>query len=362
MQENYPDRVSLKLARRDGFTLEAAFPFPAEGITAIFGPSGSGKTTVLRCVAGLERAEGLVSVGGKLWQDSEQGIFLPTWQRPLGYVFQEASLFPHLTARKNLEFAVKRSQSKSAMHRVDIAIELLGIEKLLDRKPHELSGGERQRVAIARAVATEPVIMLFDEPLAALDFQRKAEILPWLEKLKGELKIPMLYVTHSAEEVIKLADNLVVLEKGKLKVQGPLEQVLANVKLPVSLGGDIGVVWKGSVTEKDSTWNLERFSTGHNAVWLADASKNVADKIAVRILAKNVALSCEKPEQSSFQNVIPGVVTEIAPCPEPADCFVKLDCAGDPLVALVTRKAVSEMQLAEGKPVWALVKANSLSS
>ncbi len=204
---------------REGFLLDVDLPLPASGITVLFGASGSGKTTVLRCVAGLERAEqGRVQIGAELWQDETQRVFVPTWRRALGYVFQEASLFEHLTVQGNLQFGLKRTSAPAAG--LVAAIELLGIGHLLARWPAQLSGGERQRVAIARALATQPRLLLLDEPLAALDAARKQEILPWLERLRDELKMPMLYVTHSADELARLADHLVVLEQGRVKTQG----------------------------------------------------------------------------------------------------------------------------------------------
>ena len=222
--------ASLLLPREDGFRLECSFEFPNFGITVLFGASGSGKTTVLRCIAGLERAKGFVKVDGVYWQNDEQKLFLPTWERPLGYVFQEASLFPHLTAKQNIEFAVKRSKSTDARSRMEEAIDLLGIRGLLGRKPAQLSGGERQRVAIARAVATEPKIMLFDEPLAALDLKLRKEMQYELKRIQQQMGITFIYVTHDQEEALTMSDTVVVMDKGRIQQIGTPEDIYNEPK------------------------------------------------------------------------------------------------------------------------------------
>ncbi len=352
--------VDLDLKRQGGFELKASFEFPEEGITVIFGESGSGKTTVLRCVAGLERGNGIVRIGDHYWQDDARGIFLPTWQRPLGYVFQEASLFPHLTARKNIEFAVKRSSSRNARQRMETAIDLLGIRDLLSRRPAQLSGGERQRVAIARAVANAPNIMLFDEPLAALDFARKAEILPWLEKLKEELRIPMLYVTHSAEEVMRLADNLVVLHKGLLQASGPVEEVLASVKVPIALGGDTGVLIKGEVTAIDEQWKMLTFTNGKIAITFHDTGHKVGDDLNIRILAKDVSLTMDEAKGTSVLNNLQGTISDIVPESNGFDSLVQVNVNGQPIIAKVTNKSVHRLGMKTGMKVWVAFKAASV--
>lgn len=351
------NRVAVALRRDGGFLLDASFDLPTEGITAIFGPSGSGKTTLLRSVAGLEKAEGLVRIGGVVWQDSSSGIFLPVYERQLGYVFQEASLFPHLSAEKNLAFAIKRSKSSRSQERLENAIELLGIRHLLKRMPNELSGGERQRVAIARATATDPKIMLFDEPLAALDFARKAEILPWLQRLKSELKIPMLYVTHSAEEVIKLADHIAVFEEGKMKAFGSLQDVLGNIRIPVDLGGDYGVVIKGVISGKDTKWHLQTVRSKGLSLTIPESTHPVGAEVTVRLLAKEVALSLAPLTQSSYRNCLKGKIVDMAEMPDKTNVLVKLECSGEVIVSMVTRKAASDLDLKIGKEMYGLVKA-----
>ena len=229
--------AQFKLAY-SGFTLDVDLDLPGRGVTALFGHSGSGKTALLRCIAGLERANsGFLAVNGRVWQDDSQRVYLPTYQRPLGYVFQEASLFPHLNVRRNLEYGMKRVPASERRASLEQAISLLGIGNLLTQLPDTLSGGERQRVAIARALAVSPQLLLMDEPLAALDQARKQEILPYLEQLHGELNIPILYVSHAADEVARLADHIVVMEAGKVLANGPLSDTLSRLDLPLRLGG-----------------------------------------------------------------------------------------------------------------------------
>lgn len=216
-EQNLEIQLSLS---RDAFDLELDLRLPGSGITVLYGPSGSGKTTVLRGLAGLDRADGRVVIGGQTWQDTAKGIHLPTWQRDLGYVFQESSLFEHLDVRRNLNYGVDRIKKPGLAESLDQAIDLLGIRHLLSRPVDGLSGGERQRVAIARALATQPKLLLLDEPLASLDQRRKQEILPWLEGLHRDLSIPIIYVTHSRDELARLADYVVILEEGHVRAAG----------------------------------------------------------------------------------------------------------------------------------------------
>lgn len=224
MAENTDDRIRLTLSRSTGFTLDVDLTLPNGGVTVLFGVSGCGKTTVLRSAAGLEKAKGYVRIAGRVWQDDEKRIFVPTYERRIGYVFQEASLFDHLNVRENLRFGLKRISDKDGEKRLDDAVELLGIGHLLERRTSELSGGERQRCAIARSLAIKPTALFMDEPLAALDHARRLEIMPWIDRLKKELNLPILYVTHSEEEVMRLADRLAVIDNGKLVDNGPVAE------------------------------------------------------------------------------------------------------------------------------------------
>ena len=287
-------------------------------------------------------------------------IFLPTHKRPLGYVFQEASLFAHLSVRRNLDYGLKRRPPAAARYRLEQAIELLGIGHLLDRKPDHLSGGERQRVAIARALAVSPKILLMDEPLAALDLARKQEILPYLERLHDELEIPVLYVSHSPDEVARLADHIVAMEAGRVVASGPLHETLARLDLPIRLGEDAGVVLDAAVAERDSEWHLVRadFAGGH--FWVRDGGHPVGQHVRVRVLARDVSLALEKQSGTSILNTLPATVAEIADDTHPALALVKLHVGDSSLVARLTRRSVSNLGLKPGQPVYAQIKAVAL--
>ena len=350
---------------RPSFTLDVDLDLPAQGITAVFGASGSGKTSLLRCVAGLERTPGaLVRIAGETWQDDASNIYLPTWQRPLGYVFQEASLFEHLSVRKNLQFGLKRAgptkQASAQATSLDVAIDLLGIAHLLDRSTGQLSGGERQRVAIARALATQPRMLLLDEPLASLDAARRQDILPWLERLRDELKIPMLYVTHSSDEVARLAETLVVLDAGKAKACGPVSQVLAATDASRVLGDDAGALLSATVAERDTRWQLSRVDFEGGSLWLRDTGLALGRKVRVRVLARDVSVTTLAPQQTSIQNVLQCVVQAITEDTHSSQALVQLVCGGSVLLARITARAVDALQLAPGRPVWAQIKTAAL--
>ena len=358
--------LQLNIAR-SAFELKLKLQLPAQGITAIFGPSGSGKTTLLRAVAGLEKnPQGLIQIGENIWQDTKQGIYIPTWQRPLGYVFQESSLLPHLSVAENLNFGLKRvlksanSAPTAANKALQASIELLGIGGLLQRMPDELSGGERQRVAIARAIAMQPQLLLMDEPLASLDAARRQEIFPWLARLRDELKMPMLYVTHSAEEVTRLADHLLVLDIGQVKAQGPVNQVLTQVVNPVVVGEDAGALIAGHIGAVDAQWHLSRVDFEGGSVWMRDEGLTVGKAVRIRILARDVSLATSDPQNTSIQNQLRGSIQSITPDPHPSQVMVVLKCGAEEVLARVTNRAVNELALQVGMPVWAQVKSVAL--
>ena len=360
------NHIRLRLPRT-GFTLDVDLALPARGITVLFGASGSGKTTVLRCVAGLEQAaQAHLRIGGQLWQDDAKGIALPAWRRPVGYVFQEASLLAHLDVRGNLAYAQKRAAkatgARQALLALETAIELLGLAPLLTRQTADLSGGERQRVAIARALATQPELLLLDEPLAALDPARRQEVLPWLERLRDELHIPMLYVTHSVDEVVRLADTLVVLSQGRVQANGAAAQVLAQVEVPLRLGDEASVLLHAQVAELDAHWHLARLAFAGGSLWLADAGLAVGTAVRLRVLARDVSLATQEPVHTSIQNVLPCTVLAIADDSHPAQALVQLACGTERLLARVTRRSVHTLGLAVGQPLWAQVKALALAN
>jgi molybdate transport system ATP-binding protein len=351
---------------RPGFTLDVDLDLPGRGVTALFGQSGSGKTTLLRCIAGLERAPlGHLTVNGAVWQADGHpgkrcsGHWLPTHQRPLGYVFQEASLFSHLTVMGNLRYGLQRSTGAARVS-LDQAIELLGIAPVLNRTPDQLSGGERQRVGMARALALSPSLLLMDEPLAALDVKRKQEILPYLERLHSELDIPVLYVSHSPDEVARLADHIVVLDAGRAVAAGPLNDTLARLDLPIHLGEDAGVVLDAVVAEHDEQWYLARVEFPGGSLWVRDGGHALGQAVRVRILARDVSIALQRITHTSIQNCLSAVVDEIADDHHPALALVRLKIGNSPVLARLTRRSAVGLGLASGLPVWAQIKAVAL--
>lgn len=353
--------VRLLLSRAD-YELRVDLQLPGSGISVLFGPSGAGKTSVLRCVAGLERArDARVAIGGEVWQDDASGRFVPVHRRALGYVFQEASLFGHLDVRGNLLYGVKRAGSASARARLDAAVELLGIGHLLGRPVGELSGGERQRVAIARALGCEPRVLLMDEPLAALDVQRRQELLAWLERLRDELALPILYVTHSVDELARLADQLVVLEGGGVRACGPVQEVLAagaNALLP---DAEVGALLFGRVAERSARWQLARVAFDGGELWLRDSGLAVGRPVRLRALARDVSLTAEEPRATSIQNHFPGVVEAISRAEHPSQRLVRVRCGASALLALITHRAELQLGLAPGCRVWVQLKSAALA-
>ncbi|QSN64913.1 molybdenum ABC transporter ATP-binding protein [Caballeronia sp. M1242] len=348
-----------------GFSLNVELNLPGRGVTAIFGQSGSGKTTLLRCIAGLARpTRGRLVVNGDVWLDTERRVFLPTHRRALGYVFQEASLFPHLSVEENLRFGLKRVPP--ATRRVDLAqaAELLGIAHLLERMPAGLSGGERQRVGIARALLTSPRLLLLDEPLASLDHKRKLEILPYLERLHDELDIPMLYVSHAPEEVARLADHLVLLDAGRALASGPISETLARLDLPIALADDASVVLEGTVAGYDARYRLLTLALPGGRATLRVLHEPVAEgkQMRVAVKARDVSLITGEHDHtlSSVLNVLPATVKAIAEDANPSQAVVRLDVDGLPLLARVTRYSMDRLHIAPGMRVWAQVKTVSL--
>ncbi len=342
-----------------GFSLDVDLDLPGRGVTAVFGHSGSGKTTLLRAVAGLEHApSGKLSVNGDVWQDAE--IFRPTWQRPLGYVFQEASLFPHLDVRANLEFGQKRVKLAARRVSLDQAVALLDIGHLLGRKPARLSGGERQRVGIARALATSPRLLLMDEPLAALDHALKQEILPYLERLHDELDIPVLYVSHAPDEVARVADHIVVMADGKAVAAGPLTDTLARLDLPIKLGEDAGVVLDAVVAARDEKWHLAHMEFAGGRLWVRDHGLPTGHRARVRILARDVSLARTPMADTSILNTLPAIVVDSVDDAHPALTLVKLRVGESPLLARLTRRSAHALELAPGQQLFVQIKAVAL--
>jgi molybdate transport system ATP-binding protein len=352
-------RARLRLDR-GAFRLDVDLDLPQRGISALSGHSGSGKTTILRAIAGLERAPGgYVALGGEVWQDDARGVFVPVHKRALGYVFQEASLFPHLSVRANLEFGRRRVPAHERRFALEPVTALLGIENLLERRPDGLSGGERQRVAIARALLASPRLLLMDEPLAALDLRRKLEILPYLERMHAELAIPIVYVSHAPDEVARLADHLVLLDDGKAVASGPLTETLARVDLPPSFADDAGVVLDTMLAghEEDALSRLE-FAGG--ALFVGRRREAIGTHLRCRIHARDVSLALAQPHGTSIVNRLPAVVTAVAATETPGHVLVQLRVGPSPLLARITARSRRELGIEPGVQLWAQIKGVAL--
>lgn len=353
--------IRLRLARA-AFDLNVQLQLPAQGITVIFGASGAGKTSLLRCVAGFERAqEGRIALGSALWQDSAQRVFVPTHRRGIGYVFQEASLFAQMNVSGNVRYGLKRARSAQAHKRLDAAIELLGIGPLLERRVQELSGGERSRVAIARALATDPRLLLLDEPLAAVDRARRQEVLPWLVALRDELGVPMLYVTHQTDELAALADEVVVLEHGRLRAAGPLSQIMTMTDPPCIGGDEASAVLQGTVAERDAQWHLARVAVEGGTLWVRDSALAVGQPLRLRVLARDVNLSAEESGRSNMENSVFCQVEAMVSDRHPSEVLVRLRCGPSALLlARLTGRAQSALGIQVGSKVWAQVRSVSI--
>lgn len=362
----------LRLAR-EGFELDVDLQLPSRGFTALFGPSGCGKTTALRALAGLERAQGRVAVDQDVWQDDAQGLFVPTHRRPIGYVIQEAALFPHLDVRRNLDYGRRRSGDDGRRVDLDALVELLGIGPLLGRRATTLSGGERQRVAIARALATGPRVLLMDEPLAALDASRKAEILPYLQRLQRELALPVVYVTHAMEEVAQLASHLVLMRGGKVLAEGPLMALSARPDLPLAQRDDAGVVIEGHVDQHDRDYGLMRMAVAGGALWVGAADTVPGLPVRARVLARDVSVTRDRPTQTSLLNVLPvrlesqrddgdSVMLALRLAPSATGAVEHGDAASaaQPLLARITRRSRDVLRLQTGDALYAQVKGVAL--
>lgn len=339
----------------DDFSLEVDLTLPGRGVTALFGPSGCGKTTLLRCLAGLQDCTGELSLNGEIWQDSAR--FLAVHRRPLAYVFQEPSLFPHLSVGGNLSYGLKRVDADRRQVTMDEAVAWLGLDHLLERHPAGLSGGQRQRVAIARALLRSPRLLLLDEPLAALDLRSKAEILPYLERLHDTLDIPLIYVTHSVDEVARLADHLVVMDSGRVLASGSLTETMARLDLPILHEENAGIVCEATVAEKDERWHLARAEFPGGSLWIRDDDLSVGRRLRLRVQARDVSLTLAQPERTSILNLLPAVVTEVVCDGHQAQRLVKVQVGATDFLARVTARSVEALGLAPGAEVWVQVKS-----
>jgi molybdate transport system ATP-binding protein len=333
---------------------------PARGLTAIFGPSGAGKTSCLRVLAGLDRAEGVVRLGGDVWQDDARGIFVPTHERALGYVFQDARLFPHLSVRGNLDYGRARRAAVAGVT-FDALVERLALGALLERRPAHLSGGEQRRVAIARALLAGPRLVLMDEPMASLDVALRAELLPYIERLRDEESVPIVYVTHSLDEVCRLADHLVLLEAGRVRASAPTAAALTRLDLPTAVFDDAGVVLSTRVAEHDDRDQLTRVSFEGGSLWLGRVSRPVGAPVRVRVLARDVSLAREPPGSSSILNVLDARVEETDDHgPDRVNVRLSVGVGGPSVLARVTRRSRDALGLRPGAAVYAMIKSVAL--
>jgi len=344
-----------------GFALDVDFTAPPACVTALFGPSGCGKTTILAAIAGLLRPDaGRVAIDGAPLLDTKQRIFLPPERRRCGVVFQDARLFPHLNVENNLRYGERRAPREATGPDFATVVDLLGIAHLLRRRPLRLSGGERQRVALGRALLSRPRLLLMDEPLAALDAARRAEVLPFLARLRATARLPIVYVTHALDEVDALADTLVLLEAGHVLAAGPVQALATRTDLP-SLGArrDAGALLDCTVRDHDTTRGLTRlgFDGGLLVVPLRLAEPP-GTALRLRLRARDVAVATEPPRGLSMHNVLPGTLQEIAAAPGgPHEVFLRIRIGGVAILARVTRDSVAALGLMPGMTVWALIKS-----
>jgi molybdate transport system ATP-binding protein len=345
---------------RASFSLAVDLRLPERGISVIYGASGSGKTSLLRAVAGLERPQAAqITVGDQCWHDDSAGIFVPTWQRPIGYVFQEASLLPHLNVKQNLRYGIPKNAPSRTL---DDAIDLLDLASLLSRDTAALSGGERQRVAIARALATQPSLLLMDEPLASVDVKKRAEVMPWLERLRDQMGMPALYVTHNTEEVTRLADHLVVLQHGQVMGSGDPHAVLTDAALSLQLGDDLGALISGFVVATEPQWQMAQVQFDGGEIWIVDTDNSLktGQQVRLRVHAKDISITLDPPpavRRSSIQNVLPATVLAIDHRPGHPFVLVSVQCGGHRLLTRITRRAIETLQLAPNQPVFLQIKS-----
>lgn len=344
------------------YRLDTRIDTALSGTTALFGPSGGGKTTLLRIVAGLEtRATGRVVFDGDVWADSATGLFLPAHRRPVGIVFQDGRLFAHLTVRRNLAYADRRSRHRGGAIGFDRVVERLSLAPLLDRRPDTLSGGERQRAALGRTLLARPALLLLDEPLSALDRGRKAAILPYLRDLPGTFGVPTLYVSHAVEEIAQLARDVIVLADGRVRGIGPVADMLERIDLqPVTGRFEAGALLEARVIAQDEAWRLTRLDLeGQTIAMPMLASLALGETVRLRVRARDVSLATLRPEGISTRNILAGTVDTIAPEPDTAFAEVSVALGSQRLRARITREAVHALALVPGTPVHALVKSAS---
>ena len=346
--------------RRDEFVLDATLDVPTPGVVALFGRSGCGKTTLVNVIAGLLDAdEARIELDGTVLDDTRGSIHVPAERRRVGYVFQDARLFPHLDVLGNLRYGERRAQGVQQRIGFDQVVQLLGLSHLLSRRVHTLSGGERQRVALGRALLSQPRLLLLDEPLASLDVQRREEVLPYLERLRDELALPIVYVSHQFEEVLRLATHVVLLEHGRVVAQGDLEEVSLHPQLRAIVGPDaLGAVVSGDVEGVQDHTGLVALRVGNNLLSVSHPDVRPGVRLRVQLLARDIILATSPPQGLSVRNVLHGTIAAIEPDGESTD-LVRIDVGGSFILSRITHPATLELRLRTGMAIWALVKAVS---
>ncbi|MBK1698681.1 molybdenum ABC transporter ATP-binding protein [Rhodovibrio salinarum] len=340
------------------FGLNAHFTCPAKGIVALFGRSGAGKTSLVNALAGLVRPDaGRIAVGESVLFDSDHGIDLLPENRRIGYVFQEGRLFPHYSVRGNLLYGAKRAPKDAAGVTLDQVVALLGLGDLLSRRPRDLSGGEKQRVALGRALLARPRLLLMDEPLASLDQPRKEEVLPFIERLRDELDLPIVYVTHAMEEIVRLADTMVLLDDGQVAATGPVEEVTGRLELrPLTGRYEAGATLPVSVARHEPADQLSALTFEGGELFVRQLDLVEGARLRVRIRARDVALALSPPQDSSILNVLQGTVAEIGTDPG-ALVDLSVQIGAHTLWARITKRSLRRLGLTVGTPVHALIKA-----
>ncbi len=345
--------------RRGNFILNTAFQLPSPGVVALFGRSGCGKSTLVNIIAGLLAPDsGRIALDDAILLDTRRGIDVPPERRRVGYVFQDARLFPHLRVGANLKYAARRAPQGGPVS-FDAVVGLLDLAPLMKRRVHGLSGGERQRVAIGRALLSQPLLLLLDEPLAALDRARREEVLPYLENLRDQLAIPIVYVTHNFDEVLRLATHLVVMQEGRVIAQGGLGEMSLDPNLRSLIGPDeVGAIVEGTVLGLDAADRLTRIRVGRGEILVPTRALGVGARMRVQLLARDIIVSTQPSQHLSVRNSLAGVVTHIQSDDATSD-IIFID-VGSPIMARITKAATRELGLRPGTPAWALIKAVSL--
>ena len=349
--------IQLRQALAD-FDLDLDFSLSDNSVTALFGPSGAGKSTVINLIAGLQRPQhGRISINGTLVEHTRSNISLSPQRRNIGYVFQQARLFPHLNVEKNLLFGWQRAEHRASQTEISHLVTLLGIGSLLSRKPAALSGGEKQRVALGRAILSNPDLLLLDEPLTGLDHKRRDEILPYIERIRSEQQIPILYVSHSIDEVTRIADYLHIINRGKIVAKGSVSEVFSRIDLyPITGRFEAGAIIDGRITKHHRSLALSEIGFGRQTLTVPMVDAGVGESIRVRVRARDIIIARHKPEDISANNILQGEILDIRSGDGPyAD--LQLQCSDTRLIARITRHSAERLQLNVGATVYAVIKS-----